>query len=61
MINPTVTIQSDHIMVMLKKETLDHLRSYLVSQGDTTTSYDDVICEWVNWQIKAHEETKEQE
>ncbi len=55
MINFT-TVQGDHIMVFLKKETVDQLREYLQSQGDTTTTYDDVIQEWVNWQKKAAQE-----
>ena len=50
------TIQSDHIFVMLKRETTDQVRAYLVSQGDTTTTYDDIIQEWVNWQKKAQEQ-----
>ena len=49
-------LSSDHIMVMLKKETVEQLREYLQSQGDTTTTYDDVIQEWVNWQKKAAQE-----
>lgn len=50
------TINSDQILVFLKKETLDQVREYLVSQGDTTTTYDDIIQEWVNWQKKAQDE-----
>ena len=56
MINFSTVINSDQILVFLKKETLDHLREYLVSQGDTTTTYDDIIQEWVNWQKKAQQE-----
>ena len=56
MINYTTTINSDQILVFLKKETLDQVRAYLASQGDTTTTYDDIIQEWVNWQKKAQAE-----
>jgi hypothetical protein len=56
--NTNWQINSDHILVSLKKETLDHLREHLKSQGDTTTTYDDIIQEWTNWQIKAHAEAE---
>jgi hypothetical protein len=51
-------IHADHVFVMLKKETIDHLNAYLTSQGKTVTitTYDDIIQEWVNWQKKADEE-----
>ena len=53
-----VQISTATILVMLKKETVDHLRLYLQSQGEafTTTTYDDIIQEWVNWQKKAAQE-----
>ncbi len=50
------TIQADRVIIFLKKETIDHVRKYLESRGDTTTTYDDIIQQWVNWQKKADEE-----
>ena len=52
-------VQPNQIMIFVKKETLDHLQAYLKSQGDTTTTYDDIIQEWVNWQKKADEEIQQ--
>lgn len=49
-------INSTHILVFLKRETIDQVRKYLESQGDTSTTYDEIIQEWVHWQIKAQEE-----
>ena len=56
MINFSTVINSDQILVFLKKETIDYVRNYLVSQGDMTTTYDDILQEWVNWQKKAQQE-----
>ena len=48
--------QADHVFVKLKKETINQLIEYLASQDNTTTTYDDIIQEWVNWQRKAAQE-----
>ena len=60
MINFTTNVRADHYLIFLKKETLDHLNAYLASRGEmvTTTTYDDIIQEWVNWQKKAAQEEK---